>query len=180
MQDIDLGPFRIRPRGDFNPTAQYRFLDSVFYNHSSYLCINYDTIDGVACIGVAPTGEQQSEKYWTIMAEGVKGDIAPQYDGFKELTSLNWDYSTTDKVYLNNTIDVSRKLNIFNVYDGCCGMIVSDKDLILPDNSDISTDFNYIELEDGEYYIYTFVYKYVNETLNRFIWNRAVYTSVVQ
>lgn len=178
MVDNNLGPFRINPRGNFDPNAQYRFLDSVFYNHSSYLCINYDTIDGVSCIGVLPTGEERSDKYWTIMAEGVKGDIAPQYDSFITLDSPDWDYRLSDKVYLADSFDEKATLNIRNVYDGCCGIIITNKNLTLPINSDVSIDFNYVDLQEDEYYLYSFIYCYLGESDYKFIWNRTAYRNV--
>ena len=77
MADYNLGPYRPRPRGVFSNIEMYRYLDIVEYNGSSYININYDTIDGIACIGVSPEGENESELYWMPIAKrGEKGDTA--------------------------------------------------------------------------------------------------------
>ena len=43
MQDINLGPYRINPRGEIQPTEQYKFFDMVSYKGSTYLNINEST-----------------------------------------------------------------------------------------------------------------------------------------
>ena len=50
MSDINLGPFRLNPRGEIKPGEKYKFLDLVTYKGSSYVNINNDTIDGDECI----------------------------------------------------------------------------------------------------------------------------------
>ena len=176
MQDINLGHFRINDRGEFNNTAQYQLLDGVKYNGGYYMCKNDDTIDGIACIGILPEGQDISKKYWVCMAEkGDKGDIAPQYDSFITLSNNIWDYSESDKIVIPENLSINQ-LIINNVYDGCCGMIVTKQDITLPDNSDYSVDYYYAEvMNTDEYYVYTFVYRSTSSNSGRFMWNRTVY-----
>ena len=145
----NLGAFRLNPTGKFNPERQYEFLDMVEYEGSSYVCINDDIIDGVSNIGIVPVGQEKSSLYYHLVAaKGDKGDIADKYDGFLKLDSNIWDYSLSDKVLIpeNTTINSNNPLVINNVYDGCCGLIISNVNLCLPENSDYSVDFNYLDI----------------------------------
>lgn len=173
MADFNLGPFRIRPRGVFNANNSYRFLDLVFYNGGSYILINQNAIDGNEISGILPAGSTNSEDYWQCIVErGEKGDTADQYPAFITVTDGNWDFSETDKIIIPegaNTI-----LNITNIYNGCCGLILSTEELTLPENSDRSIDFYYVEVRANQYYMYTFVYGGIVD--DRFIWNRTVIT----
>lgn len=63
------GRVLIKPRGVYNPATPYEILDSVFYNGSSYICIN-DTL------GHAPT----DSGYWQIFAQGA-GVISGAFAG---------------------------------------------------------------------------------------------------
>lgn len=170
----NLGPYRLRPRGEYNPEANYRFLDWVTYNGSSYACINYDTIDGIACIGVLPEGGHNSEIYWQCLAKrGEPGLIEVEYLPIGNIEDNIWDFSITDKIYVeDNFMD---ELNIINVYDGCCGAILTkNTNLVLPGNSDYSVDFNYVSINNAnQYYLYTFIYANMGSG-SRFIWNRTV------
>lgn len=182
MSRQNLGPFRIRPRGIYNSSANYRFLDLVTYNGSSYLCINYDTIDGTAVTGVLPYGEVGSDIYWQCIAhKGDKGDTGDFYSEYLIITDGYWDYSVSDKIivpeYSNTT------LTIDNVYDGCCGIILSKYDLELPYNSDYSLDYNYLNIgryDSNKYYMYSFIYglDYLNFSNQipqyKFVWNRSI------
>ena len=47
--DYNLGRYRINPRGSYNNTTRYDYLDLVFYNGLSYLCINEE-----GCRGILP------------------------------------------------------------------------------------------------------------------------------
>lgn len=176
MADFNLGPFRLNPCGEFDPSRQYRFTDTVTYNGSSYFCINYDTIDGVGCIGVLPEGSKESEVYWQYLAKkGDKGDIADKYASFLRLTSSNWDYNESDKVIIPKNSGINSVV-ISNVYDGCVGMIITDNaDLKLPENSDYSYDFYFVDANVTQYYVYTFIYS--SSLFNdkaKFIWHRSV------
>lgn len=169
MADYNLGPFRIRPRGEFKSSESYRYLDLVTYNGGSYVCINLDTIDGIAVTGVLPEGQASSESYWQCIAhKGDKGDTGDQYKNFITITDGLWDYSKSDKIIIPDNGSVN--LAIINVYDGCCGVVLSSKELDLPYNSEYSIDFNYISCSTNQYYMYTFIYT----PSNKFSWNRTV------
>ena len=170
----NLGPFRIRPMGKFSSNAKYRFLDLVTYDGGSYLCCNYDTIDGIGVTGVLPKGAYNSEAYWQCIAErGEAGLIEVEYLPIGNLEDSIWDFDITDKIYVEESfVD---KLKIINVYDGCCGAILTkNRNLILPVNSDYSIDFNYMNITNAnQYYLYTFIYANMGAG-SRFIWNRTV------
>ena len=170
----NLGPFRIRPRGEFSIDEQYRFLDLVSYNGGSYLCSNYDTIDGTAAIGILPEGAHNSEAYWQCIAKrGEPGLIEVEYLPIGSLEDGVWDFDITDKIYVEETFRAV--LDIINVYDGCCGAILTkNKNLQLPANSDYSIDFNYVNIINSkQYYLYTFIYADMGAG-SKFIWNRTV------
>lgn len=170
----NLGPFRIRPMGKFSSDAKYRFLDLVTYDGGSYLCCNYDTIDGIGVTGVLPKGAHNSEAYWQCIAErGEAGLIEVEYLPIENLEDGVWDFDITDKIYINESfVDT---LDITNVYDGCCGAILTkNSNLKLPVNSDYSTNFNYVNITNAnQYYLYTFIYANMGSG-SRFIWNRIV------
>ena len=130
-------------------------------------------IDGDASIGVLPTAEEGATKYYQLIAaRGPEGKIAEQYDQFTTITSNDWDYSVSDKIKISGAYDNSIPINILNVYDGCCGIIVTDLDIVLPVNSDVSIDFHYLSLSLNEYFVYSFIY---DGDRQRFIWNRTIY-----
>ena len=52
MADFNLGVYRPRPMGAFDPTENYRYLDIVTYDGASYININLDTIDGLMAHGI--------------------------------------------------------------------------------------------------------------------------------
>ena len=52
MSDINLGPFRINPRGEIQPSKQYKFMDLVTYKGSAYLNINNDTKHVKKCASI--------------------------------------------------------------------------------------------------------------------------------
>ena len=173
--DYNMGPFSLFPRGEYDSIIRYNYLDVVTYNGSSFMFIYEDT-ESDLCIGVPPEGDASSELYWQVMAS--KGDIGPAadtYKGFLSITDGIWDYDNTDKIIIPGNASVST-LSISNVYDGCCGMVLSPLDLTLPSNSQYTFDYNYItRITPNQYYMYTFVY-YGTTPLgnNKFIWNRTV------
>jgi len=169
-----LGPYRLRPRGKYDDTASYRFLDVVSYDGGSYMCRNLDTIDSTSCIGVAPKGESNSEAYWQCLAErGEPGLIRVEYLPITELKGNVWDFDVTDKIYVPEYF--TQKLEIVNVEEGECGVIITrNRSLQLPDNSNYSVDFNYITANLAtQYYVYTFIYAKVGG-YDTFLWNRTV------
>jgi hypothetical protein len=173
MADFNLGMFRPKPRGVFNSTTSYRYLDLVSYNGSGYICCNEDTIDGIACIGVLPEGQSNSELYWMCIAsKGDEGAAASSYPSFITVLDNLWNYEKSDKIIVPENAE-DGTLDITNVYDGCCGIIISKKDLSLPGNSDYSVDFNYVTAGTNQYYMYSFIYADL-DTGSKFIWNRTV------
>lgn len=178
MADYNMGPFRPRPCGEYSSTKRYRFLDFVTYDGSSYICINEDTIDGDACIGIPPIGFDNSELYWQLMAskgdQGSTGNITGEYRSFIPVLDGVWDYSRSDKITIPSSVGTNT-LQINNVYNGCCGIILTKKDLVLPSNSHYPIDFYYASPGANQYYMYTFVYgSLVVGGDNKFIWNRTV------
>ena len=174
MADWNMGVYRPRPRGNYNDTTEYTYLDIVRFEGASYININLDTIDGIACIGVAPAGQPQSESYWQCLGEkGDKGDVADSYLPYITVEDGAWDYTIADKIFIPETAEDS--LRIDNVYNGCCGIIITKKDLVLPANSYYAVDYNYcsITTNDG-YYFYTFTYSNFGSDSNMFIWHRTV------
>lgn len=172
--NTNLGPIRLRPRGEFDPTIQYKFFDWVTYQGSSYVCINDDIIDGISNIGILPVGEQKSSIYWHLLAgKGQKGELADRYANFYDLEDNVWDYNITDKIFIGDNFDITKQIEIINAYDGCCGMILTKNgDILLPSNSSYNISFDYMTITKTQFYIYSFIY---NEALDKFIWNRAVY-----
>lgn len=173
MADYNLGRYRIKPCGDYDPTREYKYLDMVSFDGGSFVCINDDTIDGTACIGILPEGDSDSEIYWQCIAR--RGEIGPAAKSYQEFIVVNdfmWDFSQSDKIIIPDGI--TGLLAISNAYDGCCGIIVTkNKNFELPANSDFSIDFDYIEAGTNQYYLYSFVCCNLGAG-SRFIWNRAV------
>ncbi len=176
MADYNLGPYRPRPRGEFDGTMNYLYLDIVRYHGSSYININLDTIDGIACIGILPEGQNESELYWMPIAEkGEKGDTADAYTPYVVVDNNTWDYSQGDKIFIPEVDEDVSILDITNVYDGCCGIIITRNDLSLPANSLFSVDYKYVSIiNNDDYYFYTFTYANVGSGSNMFIWHRTV------
>lgn len=177
MADFNLGVYRPKPRGVYNGSTSYRYLDIVSFNGSSFICINYDTIDGIACIGILPEGQNESELYWMkIASRGEKGDIADIYKPYVVVSNNTWDYSQGDKIFIpKEDSDNKVLLEITNVYDGCCGMIITKNDLALPTNSLYSTDYKYVSvINEDDYYFYTFTYTNLGSDSYTFIWHRTV------
>ena len=171
--DYNLGKYRPNPRGKYKDTESYRYLDMVSFNGSGYININLDTIDGTACIGIAPEGEDKSGLYWMCIAE--RGDQGPEgttYKPFSVITDGVWDIEQHgDKIYIpeNGLATVS----ITNQYDGLCGIIITNKELNLPSNSDYSIDYEYVKAKTNQYYCYSFIYIEVSDN-PKFIWHRTV------
>ena len=173
MAEYDLGPYRIRTCGEFDSTRAYKYLDIVTYNGGSYICCNLDTIDGTAAIGILPEGEHRSNLYWQCIAlRGEKGETGDSYKSFINVTNGKWDFSLSDKIVIPE--GAPDTLEISNVYNGCCGIILSQKELELPTNSDYSIDFYYVTRNATQYYMYTFVYGACISSNKKFIWNRTV------
>ena len=176
MSDHNLGAYRIRPCGEYDGNTTYHYLDLVKYEGSTYLCIAliYDE----SCSGVLPKGSPESELYWVeIGSKGDKGDSAAIYSGFTTLTSTYWDYLISDKVVIPIEVDVSEPLEIDNIYNGCCGMVITPHELNLLYERDMkSIDFNYVKVSgENELYCYTFVAVPLGDAI-KLVWHRSVIT----
>jgi len=175
MADYNLGVYRPRPRGKFDIETRYRYLDIVTFKGGSYINCNLDTIDGVACIGILPEGQAESKAFWLCLGtKGDKGDMADMYLPYIDVTDGIWDYSLSDKIRVPESAS-KNTLDITNVYDGCCGIIISKKELELPVNSYYSVDYEYASImEEADYYFYTFTYTDPGSGSEMFIWHRTV------
>lgn len=76
-----------------------------------------------------------------------------RYESFATVDDGVWDYSVADKIKL--TADL---VNISNVYNGAVGLIQTDLDITLPENSKKAYDYDYMDLPTGGMYQYTFLY----------------------
>ena len=173
--DYDLGPIRPRPRGEWVKGVEYRYLDIVYYDGGSYICSDINTLDGSSiCVNIPPTDPINGSSFWQCLAvKGDKGESPDVYLPYVEVTNGIWDYGTTDKIIIPDDASTDT-INIVNVYNGCCGIIITRKELILPSNSYKSTDFNFINIVTAEdRYFYTFTYLDTG-SLGNFIWHRSV------
>ena len=179
MADYNIGPFRMRPRGEYNKDTVYRFFDNVLYRGTSYCNINPDSNDDDSCIGIPPEGAERSEVYWLPVAlRGEKGETGDAYQSFVEVRNGSWDYNVSDKIYIPE--DATEKIDILNVYNGCCGTIITKLDLAVPTNSDKAFDYNFVTAGVNQYYMYTFVYGHLPpfSTKDKFLWHRTVINSL--
>ena len=105
----NLGRVRLFWRGLFNRSIQYKFLDVVSYNGSSYLVINESNIP----LGTLPT----DINYWSLIAEkGNKGDNGDSFEikkTYPTIVDMQNDFSNPlliegnhkDENKLNNFVD---------------------------------------------------------------------------
>jgi len=170
----NLGEYRLRYRGEYVPTNLYTYMDWVTCDGGSYTVINQDCTDESGLIGVHPTDSEDSELYWAALAvKGSTGDGPEIYQRFGTVSNGLWDFSTTDKIIVPS--NGNSVITLENVYDGCCGIIISDLDLSFPNNPSLySVDYDYIIPQANEFYIYSFVCATFGSNL-KLIWNRAVY-----
>lgn len=76
-----------------------------------------------------------------------------RYESFATVDDGVWDYSVADKIKL--TADL---VSISNVYNGAVGLIQTDLNITLPENSKKAYDYDYMDLPTGGVYQYTFLY----------------------
>lgn len=76
-----------------------------------------------------------------------------RYESFVIVDDGARDYSAADKIKL--TADL---VSIGNVYNGAVGLIQTDLDITLPENSKKAYDYDYMDLPTGGVYQYTFLY----------------------
>lgn len=103
----------------------------------------------------------------TVATTGSYNDLInkpKRYESFVIVDDGVWDYSAADKIKL--TADL---VSIGNVYNGAVGLIQTDLDITLPENSKKAYDYDYMDLPTGGIYKYTFLYdgSYYN-------WSRTV------
>lgn len=103
----------------------------------------------------------------TVATTGSYNDLInkpKRYESFVIVDDGVWDYSAADKIKL--TVDI---VSIGNVYNGAVGLIQTDLDITLPENSKKAYDYDYMDLPTGGVYQYTFLYdgSYYN-------WSRTV------
>lgn len=103
----------------------------------------------------------------TVATTGSYTDLInkpKRYESFMIVDDGVWDYSAADKIKL--TADL---VSISNVYNGAVGLIQTDLDITLPENSKKAYDYDYMDLPTGGMYQYTFLYdgSYYN-------WSRTV------
>lgn len=92
----------------------------------------------------------------TVATTGSYTDLInkpKRYESFVIVDDGVWDYSAADKIKL--TADL---VSIGNVYNGAVGLIQTDLDITLPENSKKAYDYDYMDLPTGGMYQYTFLY----------------------
>lgn len=92
----------------------------------------------------------------TVATTGSYTDLINKpnrYESFVIIDDGVWDYSAADKIKL--TADL---VSIGNVYNGAVGLILTDLDITLPENSKKAYDYDYMDLPTGGVYQYTFLY----------------------
>lgn len=71
--ETDLGNISLNPRGEYDNSAAYEYLDTVSYRGGSYFCLaELET----TITGIAPDAGRNS-KYWQMIA--TPGDMTPEY-----------------------------------------------------------------------------------------------------
>lgn len=71
--ETDLGNISLNPRGEYDDSADYEYLDAVSYQGGSYFCLaELET----TITGIAPDAGRNSE-HWQMIA--APGDMTPEY-----------------------------------------------------------------------------------------------------
>ena len=71
--ETDLGNVALNPRGEYDSSAAYEYLDAVSYQGGSYFCLaELET----TITGIAPDPGHNSE-HWQMIA--LPGDMTPEY-----------------------------------------------------------------------------------------------------
>ena len=90
-----------------------------------------------------------------------------------EVINGEWDFAQSDKILIPDNA-ITDTIGISNIYNGACGIIITRKELQLPQNSFKSKDFNYTTLvQASDMYFYTFTYTKIGGILS-FVWHRTV------
>ena len=71
---INAGPVGLKPKGAYNPSGTYTFLDCVLYNHDSWVCkaINANG-EAIEITGQTPADGSQ---YWQALTDGGRAAVA--------------------------------------------------------------------------------------------------------
>lgn len=72
-QETDLGNVSPNPRGEYDSSTEYEYLDLVSYEGGSYLCL---AELGTRITGIAPAQGKNTE-YWQLVT--LPGDLTPEY-----------------------------------------------------------------------------------------------------
>lgn len=96
----DLGNVSLNPKGKYDESEKYEYLDLVYYNGGSYVCL---APLGETIKNIAPT-EGQTTVSWQCIA--IPGDITPEYtDMYNEVVSdyneINEKYSRIEEINTN-------------------------------------------------------------------------------
>lgn len=71
--ETDLGNISLNPRGEYDNSVDYEYLDAVSYQGGSYFCLaELET----TITGIAPDAGRNSE-HWQMIA--APGDMTPEY-----------------------------------------------------------------------------------------------------
>ena len=140
----------------------------LFLGNLPYLVIDRDTLFGILQLP-------------TVAISGSYPDLTNKPSRYEPFTGLDgtagtivWDFSTSCNAYV--TLSGTKPLQITNISNGGVGVLkVFGGDIILPSNSEpVPPDFDYLPLQDGQYWEYVFDYDGVNFSWTRRVKNMAV------
>ena len=94
--ETDLGNISPNPRGDYDSTVTYEYLDLVTYQGGSYLCV---AELGSAVTGVTPV----SGKVWQTLT--LPGDLTPEYIAMHDSVANKAEQVAADR----QTVEESRQ-----------------------------------------------------------------------
>ena len=140
----------------------------LFLGNLPYLVIDRDTLLGILQLP-------------TVAISGSYPDLTnkpSRYEPFAGLDGTSdtivWDFSISCNAYV--TLSGTKPLQITNISNGALGVLkVFGGDITLPSNSEpVPPDFDYLPLQDGQYWEYVFDYDGVNFSWTRRVKNMAV------
>lgn len=140
----------------------------LFLGNLPYLVIDRDTLLGILQLP-------------TVAISGSYPDLTNKPSRYEPFTGLDgtadtivWDFSISCNAYV--TLSGTKPLQITNISNGAVGVLkVFGGDITLPSNSEpVPPDFDYLPLQDGQYWEYVFDYDGVNFSWTRRVKNMAV------
>ena len=140
----------------------------LFLGNLPYLVIDRDTLLGILQLP-------------TVAISGSYPDLTnkpSRYEPFAGLDGTSdtivWNFSISCNAYV--TLSGTKPLQITNISNGAVGVLkVFGGDITLPSNSEpVPPDFDYLPLQDGQYWEYVFDYDGVNFSWTRRVKNMAV------